>query len=201
MTISPNAILRITATWTMPGTSLAQNVFYAKYVAGGAADEEDVVDDMLLWVETMFATMEDHMQAAVTLDGLDVSQWVSGTPGSWVDIGEVAGTFVGLAIGEALPLGVALVVRASTDIVKALSRKYLPGLVESAVNENVWETNVLTDAVLFIVEWLVGPTGDGRTYNGGTWSTVTQAFGKFIGEGVLSTIPGYQRRRKPGVGM
>lgn len=201
MAVAPGTALRITATWLMPGTSLAQSVFYAEYLTGGAPEDANVVVDMLTWVELMFANVEDHMSDEVELDTVDVSKWVPGTPGSWVDIGSVVGTMVGLAIGEPLPLGVALVIRAATDIVKAVARKYLPGMVESAVNANAWEANVLTDAVLFLTDWFDGPPQVTQTYDGGTWSTVSEEFGAFTGEGAVATIPGYQRRRKPGVGM
>ncbi len=178
-----------------------QNVFYTQLDSGTIPTNNATVAAMRSWCDDMYTLMEDHMKSTVELDEVQVSKWIPGSPGTWDDIGSDAGTFVGVAVGELLPDGVALVMRAVTDAVKVIGRKYLGGLVESAVNNTAWEANVLVDALAFLVAWYEGPVPSVREFISGVFSTVLQDFVPFEAQGILSTIPGYQRRRKPGVGM
>ncbi len=201
MAIQLGDIFRITATLLLADSNLMQNVFYTQLDSGTIPTNNAVVAAMRTWVDDMYTIMEDHMKTTVSLDEVQVSKWIPGSPGTWDDIGSDAGTFAGLAVGELLPDGVALVMRAVTDAVKVVGRKYLGGLVESAVNNTAWEANVIVDALLFVISWYEGPVPTVREFISGVFSTVLQDFVPFEANGIVSSIPGYQRRRKPGVGM
>ncbi len=201
MSVGVGDILRITCTLSLGGTNLMQNVFYLQYKSGTAPTDAEIVLDCKNWLDVVYTQVEDHIADDTGLNEVSVSQFIPGTPGTWDDIGSLAGTFVGLAIGEALPDGIALVVRAATGVAKTMARKFIGGFVESAVNAQAWETNVLADALLYLIAWFEGPPDGAREYTSGVFSTRDQDFVPFTEEGAVSDIPGYQRRRKPGVGI
>lgn len=202
MTIVPSQPLKIVVTIGMPGLTIAQNVYYALYTGGADAADTDVVDDMVIWITALYINIDGQMNDTVTVDEVEVFKRVTSDPLVFESIGSDVTSVVGLVAGEALPNGVALVLRASTIALKSIARKYLPGISESNVLETTWSSTLLANAVLFLADWVAGPPTQGvRTYDGGIVSTKDGNFKAFALSSVVSAIPGYQRRRKPGVGI
>lgn len=201
MAVEQNDALKIVASFDMPGLTIAQNVFYASYTAVGDATEEDVTDDLLAWVEKMFDNLDGQIADTVSLNEVVVSKKIGASPLTWEEIGNVAGAFVGLDTTEAVPNGVAMVLRVATTALRSLARKYIAGLSETDTLTTSWSSTALVNGALFLADWILGPdTVAGRTYIPGIVSTLDGFFKTFGNEGVISAIPGYQRRRKPGVG-
>ncbi len=201
MTVELDDELRITVTLTMPGTTVAQNVFYTIYKGVSQAWDYEVVQDMSDMIVAIFDTIKSDLGTGVSISSVETYKRESGTPDYWGSIGVDFPTWAGTGISEVLPNGVALVIRSLTGAVKTVGRKYVAGLTENEVSTTTWVAGALARAALFLIQWYVGWAASPRDYQSGVWSTLTSAIVPMAMEGVVSTIPGYQRRRKPGVGM
>ncbi len=202
MTVNNGAELKVVVTISMPGLTVAQNVYYVRYTGVNPADEEDVVDDMKLWADDMYGNILSVLADTVSISEVAVSTKLQAEPLSFEEIGTVPSTQVGTALDPILPNGVAVVMRVATSAVKSLARKYIAGISDGFNIGAVWDSNVLSSSASFLFDWIAGPATVGdRSYVAGIVSTKDGFFKTFPGAGILSTIPGYQRRRKPGVGI
>lgn len=200
MAIPQNTELRVTVTFAMPGLTIAQNVYYAKYLDLTSLSDGLVSTDMEQWATNMMDTVEDDVNDGVTINSVKTAKAVAGTPVTWEAVGERFPTWVGLNLAEMLPNGVAAVVRVLSEVGKTVARKYIAGFTEAGSVETAWIASTLANMTLFLIAWFNGPSIPGREYEPGVWSTKTDSFVPLLTEGAISTIPGYQRRRKPGVG-
>ena len=202
MAIDQFDVLKVVVSLTMPGDTIAQNVFYCEYLGGTPADESDVTDDCEAWVVLMYANIISIMAIGVDVNEIKVYLKTSAAPLEYDLIGVAAGTQSGTAVTDPLPNGVALVMRAGTILAKTVARKYIAGLSEAQAAGAAWVAAAVIDATAFAVDWIVGPpTVAGRSYQGGVVSSKDGLFKAFTAAAVISSIPGYQRRRKPGVGI
>ena len=202
MAIGLDDVLKTVVTLTMPGTTVAQNVFYSQLTSSGGESDVDVIEAQRLWVEDMYDNILGEVSDLVAINEISVYVQVSEVPIDFDLVGIVDGTGVGSEVGHPLPNGVALVIRAATIVAGTVARKYIPGLSEVSSEGAAWTAAVLIDAVGFGVDWVTGPdTYLGATYEGGVVSSKDGKFKPFSVAALISTIPGYQRRRKPGVGV
>jgi hypothetical protein len=198
MTVTVGSTVKCTAKMQIGGAIDLQNVFYAKLASGSAVDDDDARADLAEWIDDMFTPLAPYMAAVVTFDEIDffnVSQDYPMGPEVWptLTVGTSAGT-LGVS-------GVAVVLTAYTEYVRTNGRKFFGGMAEGAFTGNVVAGAILTAAATTAALWLapfVGATS-GQTWTPGIWSTVASAFRAFRAI-VIRDIPGYQRRRKPGVG-
>jgi hypothetical protein len=103
---------------------------------------------------------------------------------------------------DMLPHGVSPLMRAYTEHPRVISRKYLPGFVETSQADGVLDGAALTALAAAADVWVT--TFELSTNNNlvaGVYSTVREAVSEFDGVTVIPVHPGYQRRRRPGVGM
>ncbi len=202
MTIVQDDELKVVSTLAMPGLTIAQNVFYARYTAAAVVDEDDVTDDMLAWVDDMFAGVQTILADVVSLSEVTVYKKVTVSPLEFEQIGNLPGARIGLSTDHALPNGVALVIRVGTVALRSIARKYIGGINEGVSDGPDWAASALAGGAAFLADWIAGPaTVSGRTYEAGIVSTKDGLFKTFLPTGIVSSIPGYQRRRKPGVGV
>lgn len=202
MTVQVGDKMKIVATLAMPGLTVSQNVFYANYNGSGAASDDDVTSDLAAWVEEMFDNLDSIMVDVVSISEVVVSKLIDDTPVTWEEIGTEPGVFVGLETGDMVAHGVAAVVRIATSGVKSIARKYIAGFSEGFSSELGWTAGAITALLAFSVDWITGPpTVAGRNYTGGIVSASDGSFRTFGLNAVVSGIQGYQRRRKPGVGI
>lgn len=102
---------------------------------------------------------------------------------------------------DPLPSGVSAVVTGPTYKPGRRARKFLPPMAEDQSYNQTWTALALTRLADFAAKWLVGGT-DGELLGwlypiaikalDWTWNTLRSTR--------VATTPGYQRRRKPGVG-
>ncbi len=200
--VSDGTVLRVVATWDMPGTTIAQNVYHVETAFVAPVAAADVVTDLTDWVETMAADILGSLADTVDLNEVEVSELTSTGPAVWESIGAELALGAGLAATDALPNGVAMVVRAGLAGVSWFARKYLAGMGVSKVDSDNWEAGALAEGADFLVTWLAGHNGGaGIDYLPGIFAVATEAFRHLSTTGAVSVIPGYQRRRKPGVGI
>lgn len=201
MAIEDGDILKVVMTLDMPGSTVAQNVYHVRADLAAAKTDSVILNECFDWCQRMFGDVDASTADSVDINNVEVLKLTSTTPSVFVSIGSLAGTFVGLVASDALPNGVALVVRAAIEGVSFLARKFIPGIAETKSEEHTWATGALADAANYVVEWLFGvDLGSGDHLVSGVYSIAAEIFRELRGEGAVSTTPGYQRRRKPGVG-
>jgi hypothetical protein len=121
----------------------------------------------------------------------------------WDELGDgVPIEFWGAAT-DMLPHGAAAVIHAKTTDPDVQGTKYVPGLAEGSQASSVWTGAALTALVSFANNWTQSFDGDitEALIGPGVWSPTRENFFLFNQVEVVNTLVGYQRRRKPGVGI
>ena len=203
MAISGGTILKVVVSLAFPSSVVAQNVFWTLYTASGSDHSDNaVLNDLETWVEAIYAELLDLMHTNVSLDNMKVYQY-DVSEDDFDEVGEEALVGVGTDAADYLPLGVAAVTNANTEDPDVQGRKFWGGFTEQ---ENV--SGGLTAAALVavaaaVVEWVTPFTGasTGSGFNVGVWSPTKGTFNDFTGASFINADFGYQRRRKPGVGI
>ena len=203
MAVANGAILRIVVSLLFPENVIAQNVFYAIFQDTGASnDEDDVITDLGTWIEDMYDTMANQLSLDTSLTGHKVYVYDSGDA-DWDEVGDglLSDSFAGA--GDILPHGVSLVMHAKTTDPDVQAAKFIGGMNEATTTDGLFIAGPLAAAVLFAVDWSTDFVGaaTGGDFEVGVWSVKNTAFYNFSGVEVINVIPGYQRRRKPGVGI
>ena len=201
MPIVTDDILRVTATFDMPGNTIAQNVFYLRYDGEETLSYADCVADCTGWLDDMYDIIDAVIADTVSLSLVELSLLVPTTPPSFVGVAEAIGSFAGIAVEQALPNGVAFVLRFASAFSHHQVRKFIAGISEAHVDEDQWVASVIAGGILWIADWLFGPDVVDHPYTTGTWRRSDDTFEPAASSGVVSAVPGYQRRRKPGVGV
>lgn len=183
----------------LPGDVVAINVFYwhCDFVTGQA--DSIVAGVMETHLEAMYTELVAEIASAVVLgelrcyvrEGLVWDLFKVRTP-------EV--TFTNAT--DMLPQGVAALMRAYTEYPRVISRKYIPGFAEDSQVDGEWIASALTHLAAAAAVWVTTQEiSAGNELVGGVWSTVRLDIAEFSGTEVIPVNPGYQRRRRPGVGM
>lgn len=203
MSIPADTVIRCVAELLLPQTSIAQNVFYVKFLDdGGSNADQDVVDDIADYLDALYLAVADEMSDQVVLNEVKCYLW--DTVGlDWDEIGSAALTITPNDTGHMLPHGVAAVVTGRTVDPDVNGRKFFPGYGENSQIESTLNGAAITALLVAAAIWVtpfVG-TATGSTFDPGVWSVVQVAFKKFVDHIIVNGIMGYQRRRKPGVGI
>ena len=203
MAVADNSVLRVVVSLLLPESVIAQNIYYVFFDGNGASDDEDdVLSDVVDWVEAIYTEFDDHIDASVALTGLKLYIYDS-VDDDWDAVGDalLADTFAG--VGDITAHGVALLMHAKTTNPDVQAGKFFGGLVKQSMLDGVWQAGSLAAAVLAAVEWSTAFVGaaTGSDFGPGVWSTAKNSFFHFSGVEVINAYPGYQRRRKPGVGI
>lgn len=203
MSIAANTVLRAVAELLLPGTNIAQNVWYFRFLDdGGSNADQDVVDDIVDQLDSMYNSLRNEVSDTVILGEVKVYQWdVVGA--DWDEVGSGVLATVMLDTGHMLPHGVAPVVTARTTDPDVNGRKFFAGYGENSCNASTLNGTALTALLVIGAQWVLGFTGTatGSAFDAGVWSVKLLAFKKFVDNFIINAIVGYQRRRKPGVGI
>lgn len=203
MSISADTVLRAVAELLMPGTNIAQNVWYFKFLDdGGSNADQDVVDDVTEQLDAMYNSLRNEVSEDVTLNEVKVYQW--DTVGQdWDEVGSGVMTNAMLDTGHMLPHGVAPVLTARTVDPDVNGRKFFAGYGENSQIASTLNGTALTALLVIGAQWVLGFTGTatGSGFDAGVWSIKLLQFKKFVDNFIVNGVLGYQRRRKPGVGI
>jgi hypothetical protein len=201
MAVTAGDIVRVTVNSILPGPNTAQNIHY--YLAGSGYNETEAntVNTVGAQADAAYALLNSIISNAVNPGGVDVA--VSTDGGSTFNaIGTyVPSTYSPAAATQMLPHGAAAIVRFQTDGLGEQGRKFIGGIVEG----NQTESNLDAGAIAALINFgnslnnlLVTGTG---TLMPGWYSVVNTAFRPYSNTYVVNAVIGYQRRRKPGVGI
>jgi hypothetical protein len=203
MTVTVGDILKIVAVMSWDDGNIFQNVFSVLIEGGtGPFDNIDVVDDMEDWLDDMYDNFGSRIVADLAGSELRVYVYDSGDE-DFDEIGSGVWDQEFTNVGVETARGVALLINAKTTDADVSGKKYIGGLVQTTVQEGIWEATSLAAAVLFGVDWTTAFVGalSAAEFTPGVWSPTRLAFLPFSGTEIIPTIPAYQRRRKQGVGI
>jgi len=197
MAIANGADLKAVVIGTMPNGGQHINVFYYEADFSEEQGEATVVEDLTAKLDNVYGELEDILEQSMTFDQY---AFYKREPPDWVWIGEGTPDITPAGSGTQLPDGVAAVMRMYTERNKTIGRKFIGGLREEGWTGDEWSPTEVTALGLFLAKWADDyDPREGVTYTAGVYSEV-YGFQDATGVVVLNTIPGYQRRRKPGVG-
>lgn len=203
MAISSGTILKVVASLLMPDSVIAQNVFYAVITdLVTSDDEDDVVSDMVDWVEEMYTQTAGSTVSGVQASDVKVYEYDS-VDDDWDEVGSDVWTDTFSHASDMMPHGVAFICHAKTTDPDTQATKYIGGFAETAALDSDVVAGTITQLADFCDSWTdvrVG-TATGGDIGPGVWSEAGTVFKLFNGNYVVNGVTGYQRRRKPGVGI
>lgn len=203
MAIPDGAILRLVASILLPESVIAQNVFYAVFAdTGGSNDDLDVLSDLGDYIGDVWDKIKGSISVDVTMTGIKVYIYDPLDP-DWDEVGDELIGIAGVSGTDMLTHGVAALIHAKTTDPDVQAAKFIPGMGEANTVDGLFIAAALTAMTNYADEWTTPFVGaaTGGDFAPGVWSVANTLFYMFNGTEVVNAIPGYQRRRKPGVGI
>lgn len=203
MSLSSGDILKLVVTMVFDDGNIAQNVFGMLLAgAGGPWDEADILSDVEDYIDDAYSNITSIITNELNGTDIDIYVWdpvdsdfdlVANTPWSWNPSDAL----------QELPRGVAALINAGTVDPDVRGKKYIPGLTEGSNTGNGWSATALSALAQFGSDWVNPGVGaaSGATLTPGVWSPTQELFFQMQITFNAPTIPSYQRRRKPGVGI
>jgi hypothetical protein len=183
----------------LPGDVIALNVFYYEADFVASQDEDDVGAAIEIHLEQFYTTLNNAIVNGAALGDLYCYKQAFGL---WDLFSTRAPTDAFAATGELLPHGVSALIRAYTDRVRTIGRKYIPGFGVGSIDDGGWTSSILTALTAAGNEWDdVQNISSGNDLIPGVYSTKSGFVQALNGTEVIPAYPGYQRRRRPGVGI
>lgn len=203
MAVTEGTILRVVASLLFADDVVMQNVFHLVLTQiVGDNDAEDVVADMVEYIEGVYANMNSGIDSSVQATDVKVYEYDSGDD-DFDEVGTDVWTDGFAGSGETLPHGVAGVINLYTLDPDTQGRKFFGGLIIDYISEGGWDSSSLTmfgnTGADIVAQFTSGSTSN--VYTPGVWSPTHTVFRAFSGSYSVPGAPGYQRRRKPGVGI
>lgn len=201
MAILAGDVLRCTIQYNLAGTAAHQNVWYYEAGAGVNDTEANVMSALTTQFDVAYALLEPELATDVTDDEVVFAKR-NPVDGKWNKIGTGNTTKPnGTGAAGQLPNGVAAVIRWLTDGVGEQGRKFIGGLDNGAIVDNIVQAAAITVLTNFgnSMDNAIGVSGGLMVP--GWWSEASTVFRPFNTTEIINTIAGYQRRRKPGIGI
>lgn len=199
-------MVRVALTGTSPGPNVFQNVWHYIMTGGAGADENDFLAAVAAQWATAIANVIGWMSNQYSFHTFEA--WLRDTGNHrWDGIASLPITPVtGGSGSDGMPHGAAAITRIITGRLRRQGRNFLPGFNEAASNNGVFLSGVLTDMADYALDFsdVVTPTGGTFTwctYNDDPVSPVYESESQEAGGVIANGVVGYQRRRKPGVGL
>lgn len=185
----------------LPGSVVTNNVFYWLTDFQEEQDEADIVDAVETRVDSIYTQLDDHIVDGCTMGDLYVYVYDS-IDLEWDLIGTGSPAVSFAATGDMLPHGVSLVLRAYTTDPRVIARKYFGGFDEAVCGEGVWNSTVQTAALTAGTSWGTNAQIDANNVlKPAVFSNAGYGTQELNDDFVVLTHCGYQRRRRPGVGV
>lgn len=203
MTLEVGTILRVVAVLQWLDGDIAQNVFNTIIdTGGGPFDEEDIVDDMVEWMDDLYAPALNRISD--NMDGGEVRVYqYDPLDDDWDEVGIGAWTFNPADTVDEIPRGVSVLINCKTVDPDVNGKKYFPGITEAGQTDGLLTAGLIASYVGTAAVWVqdfVGTTS-GANFDPGVWSPTQTEFFPMTGTIIIPSIPAYQRRRKQGVGI
>lgn len=193
-------IVRTVLTYSSPGASEQQNVFWH------VIDEEGIGNPALLgeiadWAENIWGAIwaeigsQDSTLVDCSVDLMNPDGTVK------VNVGVAVIGLEGDETDTPTSAAVSAYLLAQTALPKSRGSKYVPAIAESQINQGIFTLSAIV-VMLSLAAVYVAPvtTVVGAVLRAGVLTRGTQVFNEFLFEASTTDVPAYQRRRKPNVG-
>lgn len=203
MAVAVNDILKVAVSMVFPDDVIMMNVFHLIIDAiNGAGDDGEIGDDMVGYTEKVYADLGANVSSGINAVEIKVYVWDS-VGQDWDEVSARTWTDAFADAADPLPHGVALVQSFRTTNPDVDGRKFWGGFTEGDQASGSWVAGILTDAIATGVDLIALYTDgtSGNVYDPGVWSPTRVEFLDYSGTFLTNAIVGYQRRRKPGVGI
>lgn len=206
MTLNIGDVVRVALTGTGPQSAVFQNVWHYVMASGAGAAEADFTAAVETNVDLMFTEIDSFLSNLYEWTTLEF--WVRDKVLQvWNGIGvENLSGLVGLVADSPIPHGAAAVGRLITSLQRRQGRTFTPGWQRDSVDEGLLDATATVAYLLFLAEFSndISPVGgvfNWCTYNTTPGSPYEETSSAFANTLSFSNIIGYQRRRKPLVGL
>lgn len=204
MTVSNDTVIRAVVEVDMPSLTIAQNVYGFKAVFQDDQDDQDVLDTIEGYFDSIYDELQGQMSDELSFrpGGVDEIEWNAVTD-KWETtraIGFVTPTSVPANIDDPFPNQNAPCLVANTFRPKTRGRKFIPGFAEDTADGSIITTAAMTALGLALTAYLSDGVIDGSNLlRVGVASLLNGVFQQFR-DGSILDVMYTQRRRVPGVG-
>ena len=200
-----NDVLR----WTLSGqidlVDLFNLVFHYVVITGTETDYDTINAAIGTAVSTAMSGLEAQLSTEVQGSVMDLWEYDFSNHEFDGKATGVTTALIGTNGGAAEPNGIALLMRFGTEELRRQARKFIPGITELNVTNDVLQAAVLAPAITS-----AGLLGDDITAGGCTLRPCTfnatplspryETLSKFTDTAFVNALVAYQRRRQPGAG-
>lgn len=193
-----NADLRVVPTFDIAGVTKAQNVYHLRHMSSEEQTDVDVIDACTNWVIALMDNMVAELSDQLTLEKVEVYIWELT---EWNPVGVGTTAWAGESTSPRMPAGMSVMMRAYKPRSGYADRKFLPGLTEASAFGDELSGAIVTTAALAAADWITSYSDpNGVDLLGVYWNRVQHVAVVYVSSSVATQM-GYQRRRKPGVGL
>lgn len=194
-------IVRCTLKYTSPNASEGQSVFH--WIIGGlGAEDIAIVNTVRIFTEDQWA---DHWSALADAQSVlqDMVVQIVNLDGTVErNLADEDIAISGTQPGGVAPAAASGLLAAPTSVPTAVGRKYVPYPSDDHIDGGAFDASAIANLVLLAFEWVqILSVAGGGNLTPGVIRRTAEAFEPFLNTANLETIPAYQRRRKPGVGI
>lgn len=184
--------------------TITQNVFYFVCNFDSQQTNAAVLAAIKLYVEGIYSPLSAYLHNGSSINPCQVDKiaWDAGE-GKWLttaQVGQTTPVFSLSGAGDPFPNQIAPVIRANTSRPKSYGKKFLMHFVETSAAGSDLTSAVLTALATTLANYLADETVSGTSVlSPGVPRTNFNTFLEFT-DGVVNSVVGTQRRRKPGIG-
>lgn len=204
MAVENAEILKAVLEFVLTDGTIVQNVlhFIAEFLA--PQQDQDVLDSCEVYGEGLYDNIDAYVDQNVVTNPMTVHVIVwDGVAGEWVTdrlVGIATPDIVFTGAGDPLPNQNSAVLVGNTNRPKSRGRKFLIPFEDTNATGSDWGAPVLVNLGLALASYLADEIVTvGNDISPGVPRAAVDSFLKFT-DGVVNSIVGSQRRRKPGVG-
>lgn len=195
--IVPGTVLMAKVFMNFGGVSFGLNRFIVRYDGPVTISEAEASTALGNWADSMYTNFEDYMVLGAEADYVECRHW-DGL--EWVWFGDQPVDVPGSHVGEMLPPGVAVLVKAGLQVGGEKNRKFLGGFPEIYQVAGQWTGGLLIACVAFATAWVTPFQFNLNSYVPGGWVKLTKTFVPYSLTTWVATDVAYLRTRKQGVG-
>jgi hypothetical protein len=198
MSFSAGDYLRITAKMQLLGVIAIENVYWVRIGTWTSGSSTDVMQDMAAWMDAAYQELLGEFSN--TLQFVEVAGFNDSTNEPLPSVPWPSMT-TGTNSGDVLATGVSALALFHTVKSRVIGRKFIGGLTENALTSALLTSNVMGHMVDYAVAISAGPPAVASTAT--YFFVIRDKLGApFVAiRNVINAIPGYQRRRRQGVGV
>jgi hypothetical protein len=176
-----------------------QNTFTVRLYSAGSLTDADAKADLAEWLDDIYTEINTILPTSLDYVDIDFFNITQDAP-MGVDFWPTLTTGNG-GSAEVVATGVSYVITAFTNVVRAHGRKFFGPPVAGAIASGVFNSTAMAALAAAMAVWISPFNGgtSGEPWVPGIWSRTLSLFRVFR-DVVVRNVPGYQRRRKQGVG-